>query len=565
MLSELNFGSVDLNLDSAQPGHKKKHPARRSQSEIGISNLAKHVNKGMEGILSDLARYKGDFKPAKAADAKKAHRDMFKNMHEELLKQRVAQLDDANVSLQRAKDMLENPESVPKRGANFSDLYDTPKEKVWLCWEPKMNKTRKAINERLEGYREEPWKIEKSVRGILGERQAVIEAGKKKYGDIVARNAHPERLRHFNADVRQSRISQRRENMKAVFLERSAEEKAKTEARNKQLTDNYREKTMKLEIIFAQRERDNVSKKNAGRVLRWLPLITLAGRLQACKAALQRRREIRVMDTMKGWAAKRIQRLVERAVLAPRRRRRIQRGMYKLKLIVVCYLPRLRKRMYKRASGVILEYMSSIAGENPIVRAFNQYVWRMTLIQKNWRIYAAWRKHIVEARVAQLAAADEKILAKWARTRDKVNMLLDLDPHGGQLGALKDFDHINPPPTLDEATRHQMASESFKTSQELHNIAMVNDRFLFTEYLQELKKRVAMDKASEALGRPPEHCRTAQALDAPVRPEFRVKLPQEDLLALLARGNKVIHLRELQKAQDRAKATAGGEAGSGGA
>lgn len=478
---------------------------------------------------------------------------MFKNMHEDLLKQRVSQLDDANISLQKAKDLLENPDLVSKKGAVHKELYETPKEKVWLCWEPKMNKTRKAIAERLHGYREEPWKIEKSVKGILGERQAIIEEGKKKYGDIVARNANPERLRHFNADVRQSRVSQQQRERKAAFRERAAEEKAKIEARNKVVTDNYHEKAMKMEILFAEREREMASKKAVGRVVRWLPLIALAGRLKVCKAAIQRRKEIRVMDTMKGWAAKRIQRIVERSILAPRRRRRIQKGMYKLKLILVCYLPRLRKRMYKRAAGVLVEYMSSIAGENPIVRAFNKYVYRMTLIQRSWRTYAAWRKHIVETRVAQLTTIDEKILSKWAKTRDKVNMLLDADPHGGQLGSLKDFDHINPPPTLDEPTRQQMAEESFKTSQELHNVAMGNDHFLFAEYLRELKKRVAMDRASQALGRPPEQCRTAQALDAPVRPEFLVKLAHPDLMALIARGNKLLHLAQLERSKEWAK------------
>jgi len=508
----------------------------------------------MEGILSDLAQYKGDFKIAGAADAKKAHRDMFKNAHEEQLKQRVSQLDDADVSLQRAKDMLENRSLAAKKGAltDMADFFDVPIEKPWLCWEPKMNKTRKAINERLDGYRDEPRKIEKSVKVIIAERQAIIKAGKEKFGDIVARNSHSKRLKHFSPDVRQARVSQKRKDKRALFELRKAEETTKLEARNKSLNDSYQEKSMKLEIIFAQRDKENETKRSSGQILRWLPILALAGRLQACKAALQRRKDIQRMDAQKGWAAKRIQRLFERNLLAPRRRRRIQRGMYKLKLIVACYLPRLRKRMYKRAAGILCEWMSSIAGENPIVRAFNQYVYKMMRIQKTWRFYAAWKKEAVNIRLAQMAAIDEKILVKWAKTRDKVNMLLDLDPHGGQLGSLRNFDHINPPPTLDVPTRIQIATESFKTSRHLHNLAMEQDRFLFAKYLQELKKRVAMDKAGQALGRPVAACRSAQALDAPVRPEFSPKLAHQDAIKLIERGNQQIHNSELEKAKARA-------------
>ena len=81
---------------------------------------------------------------------------------------------------------------------------------------------------------------------------------------------------------------------------------------------------------------------------------------------------------------------------------------------------------------------------------------------------------------------------------------------------------------------------------------MEQDRFLFAKYLQELKKRVAMDKAGQALGRPVAACRSAQALDAPVRPEFSPKLAHQDAIKLIERGNQQIHNSELEKAKARA-------------
>lgn len=533
-----NWG-IDLKLGTRQVGAKAKHP-RRAKSDLGISSLAKNVNHNMEGILSQLARFKGDFKPAPDANAKQVHRDMFREMHEALLDERAAVLDDASVSLAAARSLLDAADlkrkgaEVDKKKAMLHDDETSAEPKTQIVWTPQTSMTELQLRHRVAMCREDPQGHAIKVAKILDDR-ATINDQYKLY-DVVKANRSPEALRVTLPQPRAKHLAEIRIRKAAHLKERRiALEAADLECRH-QLQMAAQEKLDQAHRAIETRRQEYEHKRLLGRLLSWFPLAALSGRMHVAASHMRAMRGIRIVNLRLSYSARIIQRFAEHWILENWRKKRIRRGLMKLKILLRIYRKGLMQRVKKRSVRILLSFCAAVSSEHPTSRAIRSFAFKMRIIQRCWRRYAVWMHQIVDTRCDQLQSTEDAIIAEWRKKQQKALKLLKIDPTGETFGELKDFDVMDEPHPISPHIRSALALESFKLSQALHKAALAKDAVLFAEYMSELRKRVAMDKAREVFGKEKDSKTSAQALDAPHRPEFPSHLTEEAALALVHRG-----------------------------
>jgi len=548
--------TVDLGLSTPQPANKRRRDNKKEVLDVGISRLSKTVNHSMEGIISQLSRYQGSFTKLPKGCSKSLHREMYKNVQEEMLRDRTALLDDADISLSKARKLIDGDgikrKAASERNASQDDEDDesggTPKKRI--MWMPtKMSQLEKVTVNVISQHRAREMgpssEFKAKVAQIKRER-AIVPGGK--LVDLVKLNTSSEALRASSPSPRATNAAKSLAQRMVGVQERRRALTVMEEERHHAQEENVKMKLKKAEQTLRIRKADAAQKVAILKQRKLCPMVAGASRLHVLGNLLRLERASRLWRLHCGFAATMIQRLVQRRILAPKRFVRFKRGYAKLKVHFNRYIIKWRLEQNVRSAKRILDFCLNLCGESMTLRAIKAYAFRMCIIQRTWRAYSRWMHSVSDSRVALLYQMEDKQLKDWKQKHAKYTRSLEVDPSGQSLGPLKDFDARNSPIMLNAGVRQQLIYGTFKEDQKNHLKNLAEDEIEFKEYMRKLRTRVAMDKARKTFGMEKDPLKCAQALNAPQRPEYPVALKPQQIKELAHRGRAQI-IQEAEAAE----------------
>jgi len=144
---------------------------------------------------------------------------------------------------------------------------------------------------------------------------------------------------------------------------------------------------------------------------------------------------------------------------------------------------------------------------------------------------------ILVARHGQFIEIEKSNQQNWNTNKQQVLRHLHGNPSGSTLpGDLKDFDTTNPPKRILKATRTAIVVETFRKSKRAHAEALERDEEELLVYRKQMRSKIAMEQAKDAMGIATKDPETDIMLVMPARPEFSVLLPSDEAMDMVRRG-----------------------------